>query len=542
MTYTLTLIDTRAVQKFIFSANKLKQNIGASHLVNQSTTSWVEEALDGYRHNIKSGIFELDESFRIEKNDGDVEILYSGGGNVAMIFTGKKEEKAIPFTQRYTRLLFEKAPGLRVSIGHVEFNWKNNGGLSEAWENLHEDIMPRRKTENSSSQPIFGLGVTADCAYTGTPAIGEKEGVLISAEVQKKLEAVDEANLRLQKMLRITRKEHDQFKPFEYPFDHKLLGSSEGKGNYIAVVHIDGNNMGKRLKDFIGKNVTDNRELIRRMRSFSQSVRLNGETALKAVRDAILNNLQKTEDGWQLVDKTEKDKPHSRFTLKLEEKNFPIRPIVFGGDDVTFVCAGNLGLSLAATYIKAFSNRTLEDGKPGFACAGVAIVHTNYPFAEANALAVNLTNKAKESGRMQTDNTGDASLINWCYSTSSIQATWEQVKRARYRVESGDLTVRPLFVNTAPEYTFNARKGWETFLEIIHAFRGTNWNQNKLKVLLTALKGGPDAVSAYTTKEQVLPAAANFDEAMRKTGWSGQNCLYFDALEVNDIFLELEGS
>ena len=33
---------------------------------------------------------------------------------------------------------------------------------------------------------------------------------------------------------------------------------------------------------------------------------------------------------------------------------FPLRPIVFGGDDLTFVCHGRIGLALAARYLQYF--------------------------------------------------------------------------------------------------------------------------------------------------------------------------------------------
>ncbi len=69
------------------------------------------------------------------------------------------------------------------------------------------------------------------------------------------------------------------------------------------------------------------------------------------------------------------------------QERLPFRPIVFGGDDVTFVCEGRLGLPLAAHYLARLAEGILPDGDPLYARAGIAIVKTHYPFARAYELA-----------------------------------------------------------------------------------------------------------------------------------------------------------
>jgi hypothetical protein len=46
--YIATVIDTTGIQKYIFGSNRLKENIGASHLVKLATTDWVEEFLKDF--------------------------------------------------------------------------------------------------------------------------------------------------------------------------------------------------------------------------------------------------------------------------------------------------------------------------------------------------------------------------------------------------------------------------------------------------------------------------------------------------------------
>ena len=43
--YTLTVVDTTGIQDYIFGTNQLKQNVGASYLVDCATRKWVVESL-----------------------------------------------------------------------------------------------------------------------------------------------------------------------------------------------------------------------------------------------------------------------------------------------------------------------------------------------------------------------------------------------------------------------------------------------------------------------------------------------------------------
>ena len=73
-------------------------------------------------------------------------------------------------------------------------------------------------------------------------------------------------------------------------------------------------------------------------------------------------------------------------SFRNPEDVFPLRPIVYGGDDLTFICDGRLGLDLTAFYLKEFAKEKIKicgTDQSVDACAGVAIVPTKFPFAEA---------------------------------------------------------------------------------------------------------------------------------------------------------------
>ncbi len=60
----------------------------------------------------------------------------------------------------------------------------------------------------------------------------------------------------------------------------------------MAVVHVDGNGMGKRIKKYSEEHGNDNREYINSIRSLSNSIK---ETSDKAVRTAISKLLESRE-------------------------------------------------------------------------------------------------------------------------------------------------------------------------------------------------------------------------------------------------------
>ena len=122
------------------------------------------------------------------------------------------------------------------------------------------------------------------------------------------------------------------------------------------------------------------------MRELSQSVNDAGINALKTVIRAIDDSI---EEGLFIG-------KFGTFDLKPIKQGkgkyyLPFRPLVYGGDDVTFVCDGRLGLELAAIYLQAF-----EKEKDFTACAGICVVKTHYPFARAYQLSEELCRKAKK--------------------------------------------------------------------------------------------------------------------------------------------------
>jgi len=65
----------------------------------------------------------------------------------------------------------------------------------------------------------------------------------------------------------------------EIPLDFDHLGRTKGEASYIAVVHTDGNGMGKRVEG-VGKSAADNEDWVTKVSALSDSIREKNTIAL----------------------------------------------------------------------------------------------------------------------------------------------------------------------------------------------------------------------------------------------------------------------
>ena len=524
--YIVTVINTAGIQNYIFSSNRLKENIGASYLVQQVTGHWVKEEL--------KRLWESNTYVPPDKNltketalpciqEGNVvaELFYSGGGNTVLLF--EKLSFAHEFMRNWSKRVLEHAPGVRIIAAHTSFEWEANDLQAKISELIDEGIA-QKKRYGVASSPLLGLGITADCNSTRLVAIGmndeygapidEKDNrdrgrYPVSREVAKKLSAIPKANEQLKQMFSALPK---QLK-FPYQFDH--LGRSRGESSYIAVVHADGNKMGDRFKEY-GEQHKDNASFIQAFRLLSHDVNRAGIIALQAVLKKVTSLV--SED---------------KFKLPNSHPYFPFRPLVYGGDDVTFVCDGRLGLVLAAKYLSEFEKQpTIDESVSGklSACAGISIVKVHYPFARAYRLSESLCSNAKKFIHRQSSAKG-LSALDWHIATAGLLGTIEQIREREYMVEAGNLTMRPLFLKEER----NQWRNWESFEKVVDYFR--THPRNKIMSLRDVLREGPDAVEKFLPayRPNHLPEFLEADDKLAQKGWFDDVCGYFDAIETIDF-------
>jgi hypothetical protein len=536
--FTITVIDTSGIQGYIFSSNRLRENIGASHLVSEVTDDWVKETLD------KLGVPENQQNKPIETSGFDAEIVYTGGGNTLIVF--KSREIAINFTKILSKRVLEKASGINLVVAHQEFDWGDTNNLYQVVKDLMEGEIDCRKHERIPSVPLLGLGVTATCDSTQLPAVDgsnkyiqygddeEADSYLISRETKQKLEAVKRANKKLQEMFA----EVVDQSIFQFPYRTDHLGRSEKESSYVAIVHADGNGMGKRFQKY-GEDAKNNREYIQRMRDFSISVDKAGKNALKEVVQVLIKSIQEG----KVVGKLGEFKLKSKYYL-------PFRPLVYGGDDMTFICEGRLGLELAALFLKKFEEQTVVDGKKLTACAGVCVVKTHSPFARAYKISDELCKEAKKLVKEHQEFEPDGfSAIDWHLAASGLLGSISDIRKLEYQIvvdnkDIWDLTMRPVRLK---DHSSEWRT-WEGFTQVLKEFKeGKDWRErhNKVMVLREVLrKASKDATKEFLLAYKLLklppfPEYSGQSEQLARDGWKDGICGYFDAIEAIDFYLEL---
>lgn len=601
----LTIIDVTGIQNYIFRSNRLRESIGASELVANATSWWVFDVLcelfpgktniDPSKNPTNSiSPFEAiqeDKAIESDTEPLNAEVIYVGGGNTLILFNAENADQANNetsreklFTRAFTKTLLRDAPGLDVVIAHSSpFDIKDFSSANDI-RNKHAEVREKiaiNKSSRPMSSKMEGLAVSTQCVSTGGAAsvnplqaaggdeefktlLDKYEDKYVSAEVFSKLEAVMKANKRLEDNLFGAIKQKEEIKrklgeanaeKLGVPFEFDNLGGTKGETSLIAVVHTDGNGMGKRITEFSNKPEFDtNRKWIGAMRKMSRKIDGANLKALQETAGFLASKLEKVEKDKKeiVILKSNNDKSFelsSRWVFDRETNQrkeiicYPFRPIIFGGEDVAFICDGRIALDLTAFYLKALEQTKLADGKPLYGRAGVAIVKSHYPFRRAYDLAEDLARSAKVRVKeVETaKDKGDASALDWHIAFTGLAGDISEIRNREFKVEQRDLNMRPLSVGKRKNDS--DWRTWENFVLIIREFQ-TSWEEsrNKAKSLREALRGGENKVEQFRKLfDKTLPKfEVNEINDFQTKGWHNEVCAYFDALEMMDLYFSLE--
>ena len=508
----LTLLGTASIQDYVFRSNRLKENIGASHLVWNALECWraagTQPAL--------------------------CEVVFVGGGNAALVFDSR--DQAVEAVRLWSRELLDEAPGLRVVCAHTPYV---EGRLAAAYLDAQKALFIN-ETGPPFGRELGALPVTRPCPSTGLAA-DVWDGTSqkwISEESHRKRCIADKANSEIGTRYKDCLSAGG---PYTFPEELEKLGIQEGESQ-IAIVHADGNGIGQILANIVGGDQADG-ELRTRLGAASGAISTLAFSAFQltlADLSAALPAL--TEQG---VVTLQKDSRGRWF--------YPVRPIVDGGDDLTFVCHGKLGLSLAARYLAHFETESrkhvtalgCEEGLT--ACAGVFIMPQKFPFARGYQMAESLAASAK---RARKRNGGAGSWLDFQLMLEGSAGTLEEVRRSYWQASGKRCLLRRPYRIGSDDAT-----GWNSFESIWSEFHDlSKWPRSRAKQFLLALTRGEaatkEAVEEFTSRGRTLPGAGSPRESWRTeqetvrrrpTGVKNPitRTVYFDPLEVLDHHAQL---
>lgn len=491
MNKRLTILEVSQKQAYIFASRKLRENAARSADISYVTGSRFFQTAAG-------ALYSEEEN-----------LVYAGGGHTVLQFADR--EAAAAFARAVTEAAMRQFLGLELFVKQMDYDETLSPG-----ENLKalSAALERKKALRRASFRRLSFGVEKP------PEVTEPAGRVFQAL------PVPEG--------------------WRFPSQFEELA---GEDNFIAVVHADGNGMGRRVERIYDKCGSWD-DCRRTLRSFSEGIQNDFERAFRETVEAVIA-------GGYAAD------------------SLPIRPVVLAGDDVCFVTAGNIGLECARVFLEklsAMENRE-QPGVPYAACAGVAIVHKKYPFHQAYDLAEELCSSAKRFGA-EIDSEGRVSAVDWHIEFGQLKDGLS-AQREDYLTEDGcRMELRPVVVE-APEGVDRARleemtggvRTYGFFKAMQQAVKGECGKiaRGKLKELRTAVKQGQTSAEFFLHDRQIqdLPyhgfTAKYRTEEEREREYrkllSGEGelckelftqingvtrCLFFDAVEMIDHFKALE--
>ncbi|MFV0636960.1 Cas10/Cmr2 second palm domain-containing protein [Mitsuokella sp. WILCCON 0060] len=435
MEFRAILFDTRSIQKYIFSGNRLKTNIGASYLVDRV----FDDALLPVIREVL-GKDELDDVTWQKTAEPDWSVMttkarvgYIGGGNALILFQPDMEEETLrEIVSRFTKHLLAAYPGLHTGAAIGTLSLDASGNMSEP-HNLTA-LVHQLKDNQNTIFPVVNVpytGLTLSCEVNGEAATtyDRDEKRFFSAEVESKLLADRKSNdeeapaerelLRKLKSVLPEEKAADFLKEFTFPMEIGELGQRETE-DYIAIVHIDGNNMGAK---FAGCNTLTKRK------NMSLAIRRKTIQAFTELLEKVT---------------AEYDTYSSYLTLhKKDGKGFlPVRPLVLGGDDMTFVCTAKVAIAYAKFIMESLQKKEIAS------CGGIAILPSSYPFFRGYEMAEQLCDAAKKSMRaLKAKKDTESCWLDFALLHGEQAPTLEQIREQEYHGVLGNMHFGPYRVD-----------------------------------------------------------------------------------------------
>lgn len=552
--FKAVLFDTRSIQRYIYSGNKLRTNVGASYIVDRIFFDVLID--DVLKKMFPAEKFSALDDAWTPANDmatpwEDMDsccVAYIGGGNALVLFDSAKADKRVEVVKEFTRKLLIERPGLKVgaALGELELSDGELRGIDELYLKLKENqnnIFP------AVNVPYSGL--TLSCPINGEAAnfcdSSDGEVRFYSQEAAIKSAIADEANQNLQTRfdkIFSAKNSPERMRGYQFPLEIKKLGQKDGE-NYFAIVHVDGNNMGLKFRTC--KSLLERRKLSREIRRKTEGA--FAELLVKIIR-------MKTSGGFKDV-------------LNLDEDYLPIRPLIIGGDDVTFLCPANMAILFTKTLLEILDDDkhcdderlTQKISRHMDACAGIAILTTKYPFFRGYKLAEQLCDSAKKSMRQllprdldsKEDLTAEdiprgSSWLDFAILHGEQAPTLEQIRATEYRGARGDMHFGAYLVcgeGDAPHKLQNLIACTEQFLSSKKKNPPPEATaSNKIKELRSVLQRGKDDTRKFLRQlsylGQRLPKITDWEHFTREENllWHEGKTPYIDAIELMDFYVE----
>lgn len=544
----VTGINVLGIQRHVFASNQLRDVLAASWMVDHITNRMPDSLLQW-------GV-------------AADQVLLAAGGNAIIEFESLADART--WTAQYTRWLYDEAPGLDVVVAHRPYKHRS---LAWGLKVLSVDLA-RAKLDRRPNSPQLGLSVTASCSMTGLPAVSlDRHDLMpISGRIARLREGdvQTHAKDRWDPYLPSRLEKSHEWRA-EFPVEMDLMGRTHGDTSLVGVVHLDGNDVGKAINDWLDRcydeEVGD--ETVRtEYRVWSGAIDELGKSVLQTIVQRIACRVRSDENehgdgrytlrgtpdelGFPLrVTRDEEIRSTTPDTLFL-----PLRPVLLGGDDLTFVCDGRIALDLAIAALREFRTYEIPHlGENGgtrtlTACAGIALVGAHAPFHRSYDLAESLCSSAKRT-RLDVNQRIGAETgcwLDWHIGSTRPAETVEDMRWREY--QEGALTMRPY-----PLAHFKGREqSWQWLDDELlgpnttaeteaSGLRGAPcWtgSRSRVKRLGSLVPAGMDGIKRQVDAWKVIEDGVLLPARLPDGGFVGQQTPLLDAIELLDLHTRLE--
>lgn len=403
----LALYDCRSKQEYIYRTNRIREISGGSALLAGVYESFIDKAQENGISFMNGGKWEelIFNVKSFESSDCKAEVVYIGGGNLMVLYKDIEDYKNA--NRLFSRMLLDNTFTITAIAASTPYTGdfkadrkalyaKNALNKSTGYISVPCSVLPFTQVDNITYMPIVeknkykqeSLSRESVCKYTAYDKYAKTK-----MEHNKDIEKIQLDEIVTEK----------------------------GRESLLAIIYIDGNNMGSKLMNELG-NDTDYDICINKLRQFSVKTNSNFVVEpIKAIEQLLL----------------------SKIGTK-QEKYAKYRKIIAGGDEITLICNARMVPEILNVYFN-----TLDSKNSGnYACAGVAIFHSHAPFADV----YEITEQCCESGKKQSRKfESKANFIDFHFCRFGITNDMETVREEQ---EIG-LTARPYRIDDEREgYSF----------------------------------------------------------------------------------------
>lgn len=424
--------EAKGVQRYLFASGRLRDLIGASDLVSRIAFQFDPEAASGGASatapdDLVGAVLrdlELKCVPQVTADSPVQEVSFSRRAGASFCLHGSENAmKALRGAVR--QRVMTALPGLEVAdslgagpdeIASAEDARRNGGGLRA---NSLASVLPLGRPVMRVA-PQTGLPAVAELQYGGgdtflTDAITEGQrrwgdilqqrmidgsrqgsnrfvvdGVALRFHHFQAFEDADGSELPLAYPRRFEAHEGESDAAIEQNPEFPFAGSDER----VGYVHADLSGLGEAFQTFTR---TSARQALEMGAAIEKAVI---EAAREANADVLLKACKPDGFGKAIA---------------------PVRPVVIGGDDLTFIVRADLALPFAARLLQLLETHTAGLLGGLSACAGIAIVNKGLPFLTANALAESLCKHAKKAAKAKGKDGPWPSLLSFHAQTQTAE-------------------------------------------------------------------------------------------------------------------------